>query len=68
LKKELAECRSFATWEGLGKSMLHGEMKCETALYQMFMRNKFGWDKEDRRKDESPREFDQQLEILKPPV
>jgi len=47
IKKELSEADSFKVWEQRGISMLTGEMKAETALYQMFMRNKFGWDKED---------------------
>jgi hypothetical protein len=47
IKKDLAEADSFRVWEQRGISMLKGEMKAETALYQMFMRNKFGWDKDD---------------------
>lgn len=67
-KKEAAEAKAFSTWEEKGTDMMAGKSKSETALYQMFMRNKFGWDREDRRQAESPREFDQQLEIIKPPV
>lgn len=66
IKKELAETKSFAVWEKKGLKMMHGEMKPETALYQMFMRNKFGWDREEKATADSPKEFDQQLEIIKP--
>lgn len=45
INKQLAECESFSTWEERGMKMMTGEAKAETALYQMFMRNKFGWDK-----------------------
>jgi hypothetical protein len=48
ITKEMAEADSFHIWEQRGMSMLLGEMKAETALYQMFMRNKFGWDKEEK--------------------
>lgn len=65
-KKKLAESRSFETWEGTGMKMLMGEMKAETALYQLFMRNKFGWDKQEANKEVSPPEFDQQLQVIKP--
>ena len=45
--KERAHARSLAYWEGLGENMmLGGVLKCQPAIYQMFMRNKFGWDKE----------------------
>lgn len=46
IKKEMAEADSFNVWEQRGMNMLNGVIKAETALYQMFMRNKFGWDKE----------------------
>jgi hypothetical protein len=66
INKELAEADSFANWETRGLDMISGRSKAEPALYQMFMRNKFGWDKEGSSKDESPRDFDLQLEIIKP--
>lgn len=66
-KKRVAETKSFALWEKKGIRGMDGEAKCETALYQMFMRNKFGWDKkESQEKDTAPQEFDQQLQVLKP--
>lgn len=46
IKKEMAEADSFNIWEQRGIAMMTGQTKAETALYQMFMRNKFGWDKE----------------------
>jgi hypothetical protein len=66
IKKKIAECRSFRVWEGTGIAMMKGEAKSETALFQLFMRNKFGWDKEDRRESGNSEEFDQTLEIIKP--
>ena len=48
IHKEMAEADSFNIWEQRGISMLLGDMKAEPALYQMFMRNKFGWDKEEK--------------------
>lgn len=67
IQKEVSEAKSYDHWLRLGKSMMLGEVKgAQPAIYQMFMRNKFGWDKEGSSKDEAPREFDLQLEIIKP--
>lgn len=45
--KQVAEAKSLMHWLDLGKQMMLGRMKkCQPAIYQMFMRNKFGWDKE----------------------
>lgn len=66
IEKQFAEADSLAVWEEKGLKMMHGEMKAETALYQMFMRNKFGWDKEEKTSTEVPKEFDQHLDIVKP--
>lgn len=47
-QREMAEARSLEHWLTLGKSMMLGEVRgCQPAIFQMFMRNKFGWDKED---------------------
>jgi hypothetical protein len=47
--KLIAEAKSYQHWVGLGKQMMLGKVeKCQPAIYQMFMRNKFGWDKETR--------------------
>jgi hypothetical protein len=48
IHKQIAESLSFLHWTGLGKQMMLGKIeKCQPAIFQMFMRNKFGWDKED---------------------
>lgn len=48
-KKKKAEAAGFAYWEKLGADSMKakkGDEKINVPLYQMFMRNKFGWDKE----------------------
>lgn len=46
-KKEAAEAASYRRWTKDGHNMMMGKVKgCQPAIYQMFMRNKFGWDKE----------------------
>jgi hypothetical protein len=48
LHKKVAEAKSYFHWCTLGKQMMLGQIeKCQPAIFQMFMRNKFGWDKED---------------------
>jgi glucan-binding YG repeat protein len=48
IHKEVAEAKSFQHWCNLGKQMMLGQIeKCQPAIFQMFMRNKFGWDKDD---------------------
>lgn len=50
IHKLIAECKSYSYWLQLGKKMMVGEMeKCQPAIYQMFMRNKFKWDKEEKK-------------------
>lgn len=69
IHKEKAEAKSYEHWEKLGKQMMLGEIKgAQPAIYQMFMRNKFGWDKEEKISPEAPKEFDQHLEMIKPSV
>lgn len=47
IQKEMAESKSYQVWEQRGIGMVQGlQEKCQPAIYQMFMRNKFGWDKE----------------------
>lgn len=49
IHKEMAEAQSLAHWERLGYEMMTKKgVKSEPALYQMFMRNKFKWDKESK--------------------
>lgn len=47
-KKKVAEARSLEIWEQKGWDMLSGKSKAEVALYQLFMRNKFGWDRDNQ--------------------
>ncbi len=48
LHKEEAMAKSLDHWEKIGKGMMVGKIeRCQPALYQMFMRNKFGWDKQE---------------------
>lgn len=48
IHKIVAEAKSYLHWTMLGKKMMIGQIeKCQPAIFQMFMRNKFGWDKED---------------------
>ena len=47
IHKEMAKATSLSVWEERGLSMMIGQIeKCQPAIFQMFMRNKFGWDKE----------------------
>ena len=47
IHKEMAEAESLRIWEERGLAMMLGQIeKCQPAIFQMFMRNKFGWDKE----------------------
>ncbi|MBE3085594.1 MAG: hypothetical protein IMZ64_05180 [Bacteroidetes bacterium] len=56
--KEAAISKSLEKWEKRGEALIESEKRCQPAIYQMFMRNKFGWDKEtpeektERRRDE----------------
>ena len=51
IHKEVALTKSLNVWETRGLSMMLGQLeKCQPAIFQMFMRNKFGWDKEDMSK------------------
>ena len=44
---DMAESKSYEHWLGLGKQMMLGRIeKCQPAIFQMFMRNKFDWDKD----------------------
>lgn len=44
---DIAHCESLARWEALGEDMMIGKIKrCQPAIFQMFMRNKFQWDRE----------------------
>lgn len=46
IQKQKAEAESLKVWENRGLTMMLGQVeKCQPAIFQMFMRNKFGWDK-----------------------
>ena|SRR5215469_8368200 len=46
---ERAQNFSYQVWENTGIEMMQGKVdKCQPAIYQMMMRNKFSWDKETR--------------------
>lgn len=50
INKEIANTKSLALWEKMGIDMMIGKIeKCQPAIFQMFMRNKFGWDKDERK-------------------
>jgi hypothetical protein len=45
--KEIALTKSLRIWEERGLEMMIGKIdKCQPAIFQMFMRNKFSWDKD----------------------
>ena len=47
--KQRAENMGYQAWENTGIEMMIGKIeKCQPAIYQMMMRNKFGWDKESK--------------------
>lgn len=49
LKKQIAEIKSYHTWETVVQDKAKGKnTKADTATLQMVMRNKFGWDKADQ--------------------
>lgn len=48
IKMNISKCKSKGIWEGKGLEMMEGKKRCEPAIYQMFMRNKFGWDKPEK--------------------
>jgi hypothetical protein len=51
IHKKIAESKSYEHWLKIGIQMMLGEIKnCQPAIYQMFMRNKFKWDKEEQNK------------------
>lgn len=53
-QKQIAECKSMKHWEAILYASAKGENKdANTASLQMIMRNKFGWDRVDKREDDS---------------
>lgn len=68
VKKEVAFAQGYAHWEGVVDGSADGSNKdaCTPSL-NMLMRNKYSWDKEEKAQENSPKEFDTQLDIVKPP-
>lgn len=48
IHKHISDVKGFAVWEQKGMSMMNGESHSEPALYQIFMRNKYDWDKPEK--------------------
>lgn len=66
IHKEIAVAKSLAFWEQIGIDMILGKvLHCSPAVYQMIMRNKFGWDKDSELKDDCRGMFNQTLKVLK---
>ena len=66
IHKEVAIAESLAVWEQIGVDMITGKVQhCSPAIYQMFMRNKFGWDKDSEQKEDCRAIFNQNLKLLK---
>lgn len=64
--KERAEAKSYEQWITWGKQMMLGEIpKCQPVIFQMFMRNKFGWDKESRDNDQNRHQASEELDKLR---
>lgn len=53
IKKEMAISQGLHIWEGICEESANGKnKKANTASLQMVMRNKFGWDKENKKEEE----------------
>lgn len=53
IQKEMAISKGLHIWEGICEESAVGKnKKANTASLQMVMRNKFGWDKENKKEDE----------------
>ena len=64
VKKEIAETKGYNLWESVAEESAKGKNRANTASLQMVMRNKYGWDKEDKSKDSTsvnltPEQFNQ---------
>lgn len=49
ITREIAEIKGFAYWEEVVEQSARGENEANTASLQMLMRNKYKWDKEDKK-------------------
>lgn len=55
LYKQIAISKSLDIWESLGKDMMLGQYeKCQPAIFQMFMRNKFQYDRKEEPTENKP--------------
>lgn len=54
IKKKIAEAKGFAMWETVLEESAKGKnTKANTATLQMLMRNKYGWDKSEKKDTEA---------------
>lgn len=54
IKKKIAEAKGFSMWETVLEESAKGKnQKANTATLQMLMRNKYGWDKPEKRETEA---------------
>ncbi len=60
LKRKLAECQGYQIWESIAEESAKGENKANTPSLQMVMRNKFGWDKEEK----NPSQGNQTVQVI----
>jgi len=61
--KEIAISKSLRLWEDLGKEMMMGKIKgAQPAIFQIFMRNKFGYDRNDTEKVDNKSMFNNWFE------
>ena len=65
IKREVADIKSLQHWEQIIKDMVDDKRKEKTALVQMVMRNKFGWDKENKNQSSHLPDFLKFMDQLK---
>lgn len=63
IKRKVAEIKGFAYWEDVVEKSAEGKNKANTPSLQMLMRNKYGWDKEDK-KSVAQSSSDQILDVI----
>ena len=61
INKKMAESQSYGKWFDKGEEMMTSQEKCQPAIYQMIMRNKFGWDKESSADKEARRQGEETM-------
>lgn len=65
IKSKVAYAKGYRRWEKLVEEHAQGKNECVTPALQMTMRNKFGWDREEKAAIQAPVQLDGQLKILK---